>query len=253
MNVQSALPSWWIQYILTRKIAGELVCGFASASARLVGKNGSYFFGPSIVRGPSDRPSVALTFDDGPSEGTAPVLEILQRYKIPAVFFVCGQNVRRLPQLTQAIVSSGHELGNHTDSHVDLWFRSRRVIHSELLRAQRTIEDVTGVRPRCFRPTFGSRWFGLRAVLEDLSLQQVMWDTGGDDWDSAGHETGTRISTSAGHGSIICLHDGRGLLRDPSIQSTLDALNVMIPLLLDRGLQFRSLASWLNPADSIQT
>ena len=247
MDTQAGLPSWWVKYILTRKLAGEVVCGLGSAAARLSGKNGSYFFGSSIARGPSDHPSVVLTFDDGPSEGTERVLDILQRHKIPAVFFVCGQNVKRLPELTRAIVSAGHEIGNHTDSHVDLWFRSRSVLHGELLRTQSTIEEVTGICPRFFRPTFGSRWFGMRNVLKDLSLEQVLWDTGGDDWDSSGYDTGTRISASAGHGSIICLHDGRGLIRNPSIQSTLDALNTLIPVLLDRGLEFRSLASWLNP------
>jgi peptidoglycan/xylan/chitin deacetylase (PgdA/CDA1 family) len=122
---------------------------------------------------------------------------------------------------------------------------------ADLWRTQRTIEDVAGVCPRFFRPTFGSRWFGLRAVLEDLSLQQVMWDTGGNDWDSAGHDVATQICMSTKQGSIICLHDGRGLIGNPNIQSTLDALNTLIPLLLDRGLEFRSLASWFGPADYI--
>jgi peptidoglycan-N-acetylglucosamine deacetylase len=235
-----------VSYILTRKLAGELVCAAASASVRLAGRDSRDLFGPSIARGPTNQPCVALTFDDGPSEGTDAILEILDGYKIPAAFFVCGRNVRRLPQLTRAIAAAGHEIGNHTDSHVDLWFRSRSVIRGELQRTQAAVEDAAGIRPRLFRPTFGSRWFGLKDVLDEMSLLRVMWDTGGDDWNSNGSHTAEKIFSAAHHGSIICLHDGRGLLPRPNIKSTLDALNVLIPALLNRGLQFRSLAALLR-------
>jgi peptidoglycan/xylan/chitin deacetylase (PgdA/CDA1 family) len=73
-----------------------------------------------------------------------------------------------------------------------------------------------------------------------------MWDTGGDDWNSNGSHTAEKIFSAAHHGSIICLHDGRGLLPRPNIKSTLDALNILIPALLNRGLQFRSLAALLR-------
>jgi hypothetical protein len=78
-----------------------------------------------------------------------------------------------------------------------------------------------------------------------------MWDTGGDDWNSNGDYTAKRISDAVGCGSIICLHDGRALLRNPDIQPTLDALRLVIPVLLDKGLQFQSLSSLLDiPTDS---
>ena len=60
-------------------------------------------FGPSVWRGPRDRRALALTFDDGPSESTPEILEILARHGVPATFFQCGANVERLPEIARAV------------------------------------------------------------------------------------------------------------------------------------------------------
>src|SRR5947209_7024384 len=70
-------------------------------------------FGASRWRGPRDQPAIALTFDDGPSEGTLRILEILDRHRIPATFFQCGANVERIPSIARE-VAAGHEIGNHS-------------------------------------------------------------------------------------------------------------------------------------------
>src|SRR3569832_2035335 len=74
-------------------------------------------FGRSCWRGSRSRPSIALTFDDGPSEGTGQLLEVLERYGVPATFFQCGANVDRLPAAAREAAAAGHEIGNHTYSH----------------------------------------------------------------------------------------------------------------------------------------
>ncbi|MBZ5586763.1 MAG: polysaccharide deacetylase family protein [Acidobacteriia bacterium] len=61
-------------------------------------------FGDSVWRGPRERRAVALTFDDGPSEGTPEILEILARYGAAATFFQCGANVERLPSIARAVI-----------------------------------------------------------------------------------------------------------------------------------------------------
>src|SRR5580693_6479854 len=91
----------------------------------------SSLLAPSIYRGSAARPAIALTFDDGPSESTPALLEILARHGAPATFFQCGANVRRLPQVSREVAALGHEIGNHTDTHPKLYFQSARFIHSE--------------------------------------------------------------------------------------------------------------------------
>ena len=65
--------------------------------------------------------SVALTFDDGPSETFTPqVLDILARYNVKATFFLVGREAEASPALVQRMVAEGHVVGNHTWDHVDL-------------------------------------------------------------------------------------------------------------------------------------
>src|SRR4051812_34693810 len=77
----------------------------------------SSLLAPSVWRGPAHRRAIALTFDDGPSEATPRLLAILAAHNVRATFFLCGANVRRLPEIARAIRRAGHELGNHTDTH----------------------------------------------------------------------------------------------------------------------------------------
>ena len=104
-------------------------------------------FGRSVWRGPRDRRAVALTFDDGPSESTPEILEILAGHGVPATFFQCGANVDRLPEIAREVAARGHEIGNHSYSHPYLFLRSPGAIEDELRRAQEAIEAHTGVRP----------------------------------------------------------------------------------------------------------
>src|SRR5262245_52320044 len=94
----------------------------------------SAVFAPSIWRGPADRCALALTFDDGPSESTPAILEILARHNAAATFFMCGANVDRLPSLTREVASAGHEIGNHSYSHPYLFLRSPGAIRADLAR-----------------------------------------------------------------------------------------------------------------------
>src|SRR4051794_13065300 len=108
-----------------RKVAlGGAACAASALLAYAVRGRSSTLLAPSVYRGPRDRRAIALTFDDGPSEGTHELLELLGRLAIPATFFVCGMNVRRLPQTLRETVAAGHEIGNHSYSHPALYFRS---------------------------------------------------------------------------------------------------------------------------------
>src|SRR5260370_17380442 len=102
---------------------------------------------------------MTLPLDDGRSESTPELLDILAGFRVPATFFQCGVNVRRLPQVAREVVAAGHEIGNHTDSHPKLHFKSPEFIFRELASAEETIEQSTGVRPTLFRPPYPVPWF----------------------------------------------------------------------------------------------
>ena len=76
-------------------------------------------FAVSAATGETALPKiVCLTFDDGPSKNTVPILEILDREQVPATFFVCAQdaNERYLP-LVADIAAAGHQIALHSATH----------------------------------------------------------------------------------------------------------------------------------------
>jgi peptidoglycan-N-acetylglucosamine deacetylase len=201
----------------------------------------SRVFGDSVWRGSTATPQLALTFDDGPSESTPDLLAILERYRVPATFFMCGRNVERCPDIARQVVAAGHEPGNHSHSHPRLDFKSPEFIYRELSAAQEIIATATGATPRWFRAPFGVRWFGLNAAQQRLGLTGAMWTIIGRDWRWPGPQIAGRLS-SASSGAILCLHDGRVLQPNPDIRATLAAVEQVVPRLQDRGFQFVTLS-----------
>jgi len=201
---------------------------------------------PSVCRGTDTRLSVALTFDDGPSESTAELLEILASYQAPATFFQCGANVRRLPSVAREVAAAGHEIGNHTDMHPLLALKSPQFIHRELASAQEAIEQTTGVHPRYFRAPYGARWFGLRTAQRRLGLRGVMWSTIALDWKRPASAVVSRLLRYATPGAIFCMHDGRVLEPRPNIAVTLQAVRELLPRLMEQGFHFEKVTDILD-------
>ena len=221
--------------------------GAVALAAWAVRGRSSSVFAPSTWRGPRDRRSLALTFDDGPSEGTPEILEILARHNARATFFQCGANVERVPEIAHAVAAAGHEIGNHSHTHPYLFLRSPRAIQDDLHRAQQTIERHTGARPAWFRAPYGVRWFGLRAAQRRLQLTGVMWTAIGYDWNSTAEQVVTRMTAAAANGAILCLHDGRELRARPDVRETVEAVRRLVPMLLDQGYRLETLSRLLCP------
>jgi len=206
----------------------------------------SAIFGPSMYHGDRTRRSLALTFDDGPSESTPQLLELLDAAGVRATFFMCGRNVERLPQIAREVAAAGHEIGNHSDTHTRLDFRSAAFIYEELGAAQRKITEAAGMTPKLFRAPYGVRWFGLSAAQKKLDLLGVMWTILGRDWRLRAPEIATRV-TRAGGGDIICLHDGRGIEARPNVDEMLKAVRQSVPRLREAGLRFETVSELLRP------
>ena len=209
----------------------------------------SQIFGRSVWRGPRTRRALALTFDDGPTESTAQILDVLAQYNIRATFFQCGANVDRLPDVARAVAEAGHEIGNHSYSHPLLCFRSPGFIEQDLRRAQEAIERHAGARPRWFRAPYGARWFGLARAQNRLGLTGVMWTAIGYDWSLKVDGVIERLLTGLSNGAILCLHDGRELRARPDIGVTVEAVRRLAPVLLEQGYRFETVSRLLCPTN----
>lgn len=219
-----------------------LVTAAAGVAAYAVRGKSSSLIAPSLYHGDRNRPSLALTFDDGPSESTPALLELLAEHNIKATFFMCGANVRRLNAIAREVAAVGHEIGNHTDSHPPLYFKSPEFIYRELALAQETIVKITRVTPKFFRAPYGVRWLGLRRAQRRLHLTGVMWTAIGRDWKWPPSRISRLLLSSAANGAILCLHDGRELQRSPDIRAMLDAVEFALPILKQRGFSFETVS-----------
>ena len=227
-------------------IAGGTIPVAGLGLAYAVRGRSSAFFGPSVHRGDRSRRVLALTFDDGPSESTPAVLRQLAQHGIRATFFMCGANVRRLPEVAREVLAAGHEIGNHSDTHPRFDFKSPVFIHDQLARAQEAIQAATGCSPRLFRAPYGVRWFGLRSAQQRLGLMGVMWTVIGRDWKLAPTAVSKRLIQGANNGGILCLHDGRRIQTAPPIAATIEAVRIALPQLLDRGFRFETVGELIG-------
>jgi peptidoglycan/xylan/chitin deacetylase (PgdA/CDA1 family) len=225
--------------------------GWAAAGASValmswaVRGKASAVFGPSVYRGDPSRSALALTFDDGPSESTPALLELLERYNVPATFFQCGANVLRLPAAAREVAAAGHEIGNHSHTHPPMWLRMPRFIQDEFRSAQETIAAIAGRSPVLLRAPFGVRWFGYREAQERLGLLGVMWTVLARDWKLPASAVVSRLLRGASNGAILCLHDGRRLQARPDVSATIEAVREIVPRLQDRGFSFQTVSQLL--------
>jgi peptidoglycan/xylan/chitin deacetylase (PgdA/CDA1 family) len=231
--------------------AGGLGAGAAFLAWAVRGRSAAVF-GRSLWRGDRRIRTIALTFDDGPSESTPALLEVLAQYRVPATFFQVGANVDRLPEVTRAVAAAGHEIGNHSYTHPLFCFRSPAFIEHDLRRAQQAIHAQTGVDARWFRAPYGVRWFGMGRAQQHLGLTGVMWSTIGLDWKLSSNGVFERLTKGAENGGILCLHDGRALLPRPDIRVTVEAVRRLVPALLEQGYQFETISRLLCPMNSFK-
>jgi peptidoglycan/xylan/chitin deacetylase (PgdA/CDA1 family) len=174
-------------------------------------KPGSRLFSPVLTRLPTGERVVWLTIDDGPSDDTHAMLELLDAHGARATFFVVGERAAVRPELVREIVRRGHTLGNHSHAHPQAWFwalgpaRMRR----EIDQAQRTLERITGRAPCWFRAVVGMANPFVSAPLKTHGLTRVAWTARG--FDAVAQDPATvvaRIERDLRPGAIVLLHEG---------------------------------------------
>lgn len=153
---------------------------------------------------------VAITFDDGPSSSLTPqVLDILKRHGASATFFVLGDNASRNPSILARAVAEGHEIGNHTYSHIKMSGSSQDTVCSEIERTSAIIQSATGVSPRVMRPPYGATNGNLvNLMFNKYGMRSILWNVDTNDWRHPGVSVVVKRAVGgAKPGSIILLHD----------------------------------------------
>ncbi|MFD9307224.1 polysaccharide deacetylase family protein [Streptomyces sp. NPDC060048] len=176
--------------------------------------------------------AMTLTFDDGPDPRYTPdILDTLARYRVRAMFFVCGEMATDNRDLLRRMVAEGHVIGNHTWTHPLIPTLSRPALASEIGRTSEVVQKAVGEAPLWFRAPYGA-WN--RAAFEigaELGMEPLAWTLDTLDWKEPGTATiVSRVLQAAAPGVIVLNHDAGGN-RSQSVQ----ALANYLPQLLGRG------------------
>jgi peptidoglycan/xylan/chitin deacetylase (PgdA/CDA1 family) len=174
-------------------------------------KADSRLFSPVLRRLPTTQPVIWLTIDDGPSDDTAAMLDLLDRHQARATFFVVGDRAARRPELVREMVRRGHNLGNHSQSHPQAWFWALgpRQMRAQIAQNQATLTAITGTTPRWFRAVVGMANPFVSAPLREHGLARAAWSARGYDALAADPQVVVaRIERDLAPGAIVLLHEG---------------------------------------------
>lgn len=204
--------------------------------------------GVSVHRsGRSDEMTIALTFDDGPHpKYTDKILSILEKYHIHATFFVVGENVEHYPEVTKRVIEAGHELGNHTYSHADLSKISYREGCEEIMSAENAIFEENEYSTRLLRPPGGLYNDTIFKIADRLGYSVILWTVDTRDWaHNSVDNIVKKVLSETKNGDIILFHDYISK-KSP----TPEALEKIIPLLIEKGFKFVTVTELLGSAES---
>lgn len=200
---------------------------------------------------------IALTFDDGPSEWTEPILDILAANGARATFFVIGSLAEGRADVLRRMIEDGHEVGNHTWSHP--WLArdcddSR--VEDELERTNATLARLLGRPPHRFRAPHYDVDERVEAIGARLGLEHTRGDVTPPDW----HEKSTAafiatfVLQQARAGTVVGLHDGipPGRPAAGGRRRTVDAVASVVPRLRERGIDCITASALLGRGETAE-
>ena len=176
-----------------------------------------------------NKPMVALTFDDGPDpKRTLKMIEILKKYDVVATFFDIGTNMEKYPDVVKAEIEAGCDVGGHTYSHVNLNPLSEKEIKEEISKVEDAFRNATGKELKYIRPTYVNANSKVRAVTDRPIIN---WCVDSLDWKSRNADKVIEEIKKTKN------FDGRIILMHVIYDSTLEAVDRLIPDLIKDGYQ----------------
>lgn len=197
---------------------------------------------PEPTKDPN-RPMVALTFDDGPNlKLTVPVLDKLEQYHVKATFYVlCSAINETTGPMLQRMVDQGCEIGLHGLTHELMTNFTSEENTRRHLRACDIISGWIegGYQIKTLRPPGGSNNAGVARGAKDAGLAVIIWSVDTLDWYTQNvAKIMDVVKKETKNGAIILCHDHH--------QPTLDALDEMIPWLLEQGYDLVTVSELLE-------
>jgi peptidoglycan/xylan/chitin deacetylase (PgdA/CDA1 family) len=194
-----------------------------------------------LVNGPAKTGSICLTFDDGPDPLHTPrLLDVLKEQKIPATFFVIGQQAERYPEIVRRMIAEGHAVGNHSFSHGEPSGTSAQHLLEEIQRTRQLLLDLTGQAPGLFRPPKGKLTAAKLWALWRAGHTVVLWNSDPRDYvcRSADDVRDWFQAHPLCARNLVLMHDNRPYAAE--------VLPDLIAAARRRGLQFVTVSQWVQ-------
>lgn len=194
-----------------------------------------------------------LTFDDGPSENTYNILDILDRYKVKATFFVNGKEGATSEERYREIVNRGHSIGLHSYTHdFGQVYESMESFSQDTERIHSYIQNITGVDTHLYRFPGGSSTTRTTHMLEyieylnSIGYKYFDWNVSSGDASTVSLTADTIVENVmngvTGHNRVIVLmHDSAA--RD----TTVEALPTIIENLISEGYEILPIVETTTP------
>ena len=190
-----------------------------------------------------DDKTIALSFDAAwGNEDTQTLIDILNKYKINATFFVVGDWVTKYPDSVKALFDAGNEVMSHSDDHAHFASLSADEIKSNINASNDKIENVTGVRPTLFRCPYGEYNDTVIKTVKDMGMTAIQWDVDSLDWKGiSADEIQSRVLNNVKSGSIVLFHN--------AAENTPEALPGIIEALIADGYKIVPISQLILTGD----
>ncbi len=212
-------------------------------------KGEGYQSSASSKNADADKKIAYLTFDDGPSEVTADIMDVLRRYDVKATFFINNPDTEKKREILAKILSEGHAVGMHSMTHdYKKIYKSVPAYLEDMNGIFTEIYMQTGMKPAMMRFPGGSINAYDKPIYEQLAAEvlrrgfvyfdwNVTIDNSGDtaSYNNSLHNAESRESV------IIQMQDGPDKTNMPF------AVKYVIENLRDRGYAFDKLSEWVKP------
>lgn len=223
----------------------------------LLKRNGSFESDEAIEQAISqmwidrDAPMVALTFDDGPIPGvTDKILDILERYHVRATFFVVGWRFKRegIADIVRRATVLGCEIGNHTWQHDKLTEQEKGQRRCAITATNDIVYETTGYTMRSLRPPGGDTDAYVARTAKAEGMAVVLWSQSGDVYEKDPARIAQNVQKQIvngkelENGGIILLHDTKPWM--------VDAVEIIVPRLLEQGYQLTTVWELLNCSEA---
>lgn len=183
----------------------------------------------------------AITFDDGPSEYSLQIIDVLAKYNAKGTFFDIGNNVHAHANIVQQVKDAGHQVACHSMTHPAFTASTADTIHSEITNSTAELHNA-GVDTRFFRAPYGA--FKLRewGILQDGITALIGWNIDTLDWKKPGVDTIVHNATEVMKpGAIILCHAGGG-----NREQTVEALPHILDAWTQAGYSFVTVADLIK-------